>query len=43
MKTDNEIEQELEQEITDWKISKEKKPLIIEFEDGDKFVFVKAA
>ena len=43
MKTDNEIEQELSQEITDWKKSKNKEPLVIEFEDGERFVFVKAA
>lgn len=43
MKTDKEIEQELNQEIKDWKKSKSKEPLVIEFEDGEKFVFVKAA
>lgn len=43
MKTDQEVEQELNQEIKDWKKSKNKESLVIEFEDGEKFVFVKAA
>lgn len=41
MKTEKEIEQELNQQIKNWKKSKNKGPLIIEFEDGEKFVFVK--
>lgn len=41
--TDDEMQKQINQEIQEWKVSGKNEPLVIEFEDGEKFVFVKTA
>ena len=40
---DNNIQDKIDQEIAKWRKSENNDPLIIEFDNGEKFIFLKPA
>lgn len=41
--SDKDMQKEINKEIDNWRNSKENEPLIIEFDEGEKFIFLKPA
>lgn len=41
--SDQDIQEEINQEIDSWRKSEKNEPLIIEFDTGEKFIFLKPA
>lgn len=41
--TDEEMQEKINQEIGNWRKENKNEPLIIEFDEGEKFVFLKVA
>ena len=41
--SDKDMQKEINKEIDNWRNSKENEPLIIEFDEGEKFIFLKSA
>ena len=41
--SDKDMQKEINKEIDNWRNSKENEPLIIEFDEGEKFIFLKLA
>lgn len=42
MSNEEQSQQELDNEISKWRNSKDNEPLIIEFDNGEKFIFLKS-